>query len=180
MESFPPPYETITLASAVAEDWQPTRLLSGTVQSPQYLVISAEAPGRIVGLPYQSGDAVPMGEKILMLFDDDVRAERDALNSDLELVKAQLLRNLTLEAESLVSQNELDILRARKLSLDAQIAALNAKLSRMSVHAPFTGIGLLTTLGDLMAREVLTTLLASNPQDGLTQSPTRPRQHCSR
>ena len=166
MESFPPPYETITLASAVAEDWQPTRLLSGTVQSPQYLVISAEAPGRIVGLPYQSGDAVPMGEKILMLFDDDVRAERDALNADLELVKAQLLRNLTLEAESLVSQNEVDILRARKLSLDAQVAALNAKLSRMSVHAPFTGkLGVYSQrLGDLMRfGEVLTTLTGVEP-----------------
>ena len=51
MESFPPPYETVTVASAEADEWQPSRLLSGTVQSPEYLAISAETPGRIVELP---------------------------------------------------------------------------------------------------------------------------------
>ena len=35
MESFPPAYETVTVASAKADEWQPTRLLSGTVQSPE-------------------------------------------------------------------------------------------------------------------------------------------------
>ena len=48
MESFPPAYETVTVANAEADEWQPTRLLSGTVQSPEHLVISAETPGRIV------------------------------------------------------------------------------------------------------------------------------------
>ena len=61
MENFPPSYETVTVASAEADEWQPTRLLSGTVQSPEHLVISAETPGRIVELPYQSGEAVPAG-----------------------------------------------------------------------------------------------------------------------
>ena len=91
----------------------------------------------------------------------DVRAERDALNADFELVKAQRSRNLALEAESLVSEDELDILRARRLSLGARIAALNAKLSRMSVRAPFAGkLGVYSQrLGDLMRfGEVLTTL----------------------
>ena len=72
MESFPPAYETVTVASAEADEWQPTRLLSGTVQSPEYLVISAETPGRIVELPYQSGETVPAGAEVLVLFDDDV------------------------------------------------------------------------------------------------------------
>ena len=166
MENFPPAYETVTVASAEADEWQPTRLLSGTVQSPEYLVISAETPGRIVELPYQSGETVPAGAEVLVLFDDDVEAQRDALQADLSLVETQLSRNLTLEADSLVSQDQLDILKARKLSLSAQIAVLEARLSRMTVRAPFAGtMGIYTQrAGDLMRfGEVLTTLTGLTP-----------------
>ena len=88
-------------------------------------------------------------------------SQRDALRADLNLVETQLSRNLTLEADSLVSQDQLDILRARNLSLTAQIAALEARLSRMTVRAPFAGkMGIYTQrVGDLMrVGEVLTTL----------------------
>jgi membrane fusion protein (multidrug efflux system) len=166
METFPPPYETVTVASAEADEWQPTRLLSGTVQSPEYLVVSAETPGRIVELPYQSGETVPAGAEVLVLFDDDVEAQRDALQADLNLVETQLSRNLTLEADSLVSQDQLDILKARKLSVSAQIAVLEARLSRMTVRAPFAGtMGIYSQrVGDLMRfGEVLTTLTGLEP-----------------
>ena len=76
MESFPPPFETVTVASTEADDWQPSRRLSGTVQSPEHLVISAETPGRIVQLPYQSGETVPVDAQVLVLFDDDVEAQQ--------------------------------------------------------------------------------------------------------
>ena len=166
MESFPPPFETVTVARAEADDWQPTRLLSGTVQSPEYLVISAETPGRIVQLPYQSGETVPADAEVLVLFDDDVEAQRDALQADLNLVETQLSRNLTLEADSLVSQDQLDVLKARKLSLSAQIAVLQARLSRMTVRAPFAGtMGIYSQrVGDLMRfGEELTTLTGLKP-----------------
>ena len=166
MESFPPAYETVTVANAQADEWQPTRLLSGTVQSPEHLVISAETPGRIVRLPYRSGETVSAGAEVLVLFDDDVEAQRDALQADLNLVETQLSRNLTLEADSLVSQDQLDILKARKQSLSAQISVLEARLSRMTVRAPFAGtMGIYSQrVGDLMRfGEVLTTLTGLTP-----------------
>jgi len=166
MESFPPPSESITVATVRADIWQPTRLLSGTVRSPEHLVISAEMAGRVVELPYQSGDVVPEGEAILVLFDDDLEAQRTALEADLSLVDMQLQRNRTLEADALVSQDQLDTLKARSLSLKAQIAVLEARLSRMTVRAPFTGaLGIYPQrLGDLMRfGEVLTTLTGLTP-----------------
>ena len=165
MESFPPPAEAITVAEAQADTWVPTRLLSGTVRSPDHLVISAETAGRIVELPFLSGEVVPKGAAILVLFDDDLEAQREALQADLNLVDTQLERNQTLEADSLVSQDQLDTLKARSLSLKAQIAVLEARLSRMTVRAPFTGtLGIYPQrLGDLMRfGEVLTTLTGIN------------------
>ena len=166
MESFPPPSESVTVANARADTWKPTRLLSGTVRSPEHLVISAEMAGRVVELPYRSGDVVPEGEPILVLFDDDLEAQRVALEADLSLVDTQLKRNRTLEADALISQDQLDTLTARSLSLRAQIAVLDARLSRMTVRAPFTGsLGIYPQrLGDLMRfGEVLTTLTGLSP-----------------
>lgn len=166
MESFPPPSESVTVAQAQADTWEPTRLLSGTVRSPEHLVISAEMAGRVVELPFESGEVVPEGAAVLVLFDDDLEAQRAALQADLNLVDTQLERNRTLEADSLISQDQLDTLKARSLSLKAQIAVLDARLSRMTVRAPFKGtLGIYPQrLGDLMRfGEVLTTLTGLNP-----------------
>lgn len=166
MESFPPPSETITITEARADTWAPTRLLNGTVRSPEHLVVSAETAGRIVELPYASGAEVPAGKAVLVLFNDDVVAQRDALEADLKLVQTQLKRNQTLEADALISEDQMDALRARNLSLTAQIAVLNARLSRMTVTTPFAGrLGVYSQrLGDLMDRgEVLTTLIGLDP-----------------
>ena len=85
MESFPPPVETITIAQARSDRWAPTRLLSGTVRSPEHLVIATEIPGRVVELPFASGDTVPKGAAILVLFNDDLEAQRTRTASRLEL-----------------------------------------------------------------------------------------------
>jgi membrane fusion protein (multidrug efflux system) len=167
MESFPPPVETITIAQAQSDSWAPTRLLSGTVRSPEHLVIATEIPGRVVELPFASGDTVPKGAAILVLFNDDLEAQRTALEADLNLVNTQLERNQTLEADALVSRDQLDTLTAQILSLTAQIAVLEARLSRTTVRAPFTGtLGIYPQrVGDLMhLSEVLTTLTGLNTE----------------
>ena len=91
MESFPPPAEAITVAEAQADTWVPTRLLSGTVRSPDHLVISAETAGRIVELPFLSGEVVPEGAAILVLFDDDLEAQREAMPTKTEMIVRILL-----------------------------------------------------------------------------------------
>ena len=167
MESFPPSSETITVAQVRSDSWAPMRLLSGTVRSPEHLVIATEIPGRVVELPFASGDTVPKGAAIVMLFNDDLEAQRTALQADLNLVNTQLKRNQTLEADALVSRDRLDTLTAQTLSLTAQIAVLNARLSRTTVRAPFTGtLGIYPQrVGDLMhLSEVLTTLTGVNAE----------------
>ena len=157
----------LPIAQARSDSWAPTRLLSGTVRSPEHLVIATEIPGRVVELPFASGDTVPKGAAILVLFNDDLEAQRTALQADLNLVNTQLERNQTLEADALVSRDQLDTLTAQTLSLTAQIAVLEARLSRTTVRAPFTGtLGIYPQrVGDLMhLSEVLTTLTGLNAE----------------
>ncbi len=150
--SFPPSYETVTAVKAASESWTPIRRLTGTVRAPEFVEIAAEESGRVMALPHAAGDIVPQGEVILALFDEDLKAQRAALDADLTLVRLQLERIQRLKEESLASQDQLDTLLARSQSLTSQIAALDAQISRMTIRAPFTGrLGIYAqSVGDLM------------------------------
>ena len=126
-ESFPPPYHTVTVDVAQAESWTPVRRLTGSVRAPQFLQLAAEAPGRIVSLPFQAGETVPEGEVILKLFDEDLINQRDALSADQDLVRTQLRRIQKLREDKLASQDQLDTLLAQNRSLQSRIGALNAQ-----------------------------------------------------
>jgi membrane fusion protein (multidrug efflux system) len=157
--SFPPPYETVSAVRAEGESWTPVRRLTGTVRAPEFVEIAAEAAGRVMALPHAAGDIVPQGEVILALFDEDLQAQRAALDADLQLVGMQLKRIQQLKQESLASQDQLDTLLARSQSLKSQIAGLDAQISRMTIRAPFTGrLGIYAqSVGDLMqAGDILT------------------------
>jgi len=150
--SFPPAYETVTAVRAGSESWVPIRRLTGTVRAPEFVEIAADGAGRVMALPHAAGDIVPEGEVILALFDEDLKAQRAALDADLTLVHLQLDRIERLQEQSLASQDQLDTLLARSQSLTSQLAALDARISRMTIRAPFTGrLGIYgQSVGDLM------------------------------
>jgi membrane fusion protein (multidrug efflux system) len=160
-ESMPPNFETITQTPLQVTQWTPIRRLTGSVRAPEYVQISAEAPGRVVALPFAAGEEVPAGAIIVQLFDEDLKAQRDALKADQALVALQIKRTEALKQQSLASQDQLDTLLARAQSLSAQIAALDAQITRLTLRAPFTGrLGIYQqSVGDLMqAGDLLTDL----------------------
>lgn len=160
-ENFPPPYSVVSAQHVQEVEWTPVRRLTGTVRAPEFVQLAAEATGRVVELPVPAGEVVQTGDVVVRLFDEDLKAQRDALQADLDLVELQLQRVQKLKRESLASQDQLDTLLARGQSLRAQIASTDAQLSRLTLRAPFTGrLGIYAqSVGDLMrSGDVLTTL----------------------
>ena len=157
---FPPPYSVVATANVVETQWTPVRRLTGTVRAPNFINVTAEATGKIVALPIAAGEIANKGEILLQLFNEDLKAQRVALEADLNLVLTQLERVESLMERSLASQDQLDTLVARHQSLRAQIAAIDAQLSRLTIYAPFDGrLGIyVQSVGDLMqSGETLTT-----------------------
>ncbi len=160
-ESFPPPYSAVTAGNLAQVEWTPVRKLTGTVRAPQFVEVAAEATGRVVALPVAPGTVVEQGDIILQLFDEDLKAQGEALRADLELIELQINRVKQLKAQSLASQDQLDTLLSRNKAVRAQLAANTAQLSRLTLRAPFTGrLGIYgINVGDLIrAGEVMTTL----------------------
>lgn len=160
-ESFPPPYSAVTAGKLAQVEWTPVRKLTGTVRAPQFIEVAAEATGRLVALPVAPGGVVEKGDIVFQLFDENLKAQGEALQADLELIALQIERVKRLKAQSLASQDQLDTLLSRSKSVRAQLAANTAQLSRLTLRAPFTGrLGIYgVNVGDLIrAGEVMTTL----------------------
>ncbi|EED35045.1 hypothetical protein NOR51B_987 [Luminiphilus syltensis NOR5-1B] len=159
--AFPPPYETVTVAQVEETDWTPVRRLTGTVRAPQFVNLVADETGRIIELPHPAGSVVEAGDVLLKLFDEDLTAQREAVAAEQKLVSTQLKRIEQLKSQSLASQDQFDTLMARSQSLQAQGAALEARMRRLVIRASFAGrLGIYTqSVGDIMQDgEFLTTL----------------------
>ena len=150
--SFPEPYEVVNAQQVSTASHTPVRRLGGTVRRPEFVEISPEVGGRIVALPHQSGAVVKKGQPLLELFSADLTAQQEALKAERDLTITQLGRSQKLQAQSLIAQDDIDVQQARLNALNAQIRAIDAQLTRLTLRAPFDGrIGIYThVVGDMI------------------------------
>ena len=116
---------------------------SGNLISWNEVQISPEAAGRIVFLNLKEGQIVKEGEKLLGLFDEDLRAQEQKLL----LQESIALRNLDRSRELLKSkagtQQETDNAENLINNIRADLNLLRANLKKTILNAPFSGtIGL--------------------------------------
>ena len=150
--SFPEPYEVVNAQHVSTASHTPVRRLGGTVRRPEFVEISPEVGGRIVALPHQSGAIVKRGQPLLELFSADLTAQQEALKAERDLTITQLERSRKLQAQSLIAQDDIDVQQARLNALNAQIRAIDAQLTRLTLRAPFDGrMGIYThVVGDMI------------------------------
>ena len=150
--SFPEPYEVVNAQQVSTASHTPVRRLGGTVRRPEFVEISPEVGGRIVALPHQSGAIVKRGQPVLELFSADLTAQQEALKAERDLTITQLERSRKLQAQSLIAQDDIDVQQARLNALNAQIRAIDAQLTRLTLRAPFDGrMGIYThVVGDMI------------------------------
>ena len=150
--SFPEPYEVVNAQQVGTASHTPVRRLGGTVRRPEFVEISPEVGGRIVALPHRSGAVVKKGQPLLELFSADLTAQQEALKAERDLTITQLGRSRKLKAQSLIAQDDIDVQQARLNALNAQIRAIDAQLTRLTLRAPFDGrMGIYThVVGDMI------------------------------
>lgn len=143
MASAPPPVQTVSTARAEALDWQPTLHAVGTLRAVNGTDLSAEVPGIVDEIRFESGDDVRTGQVLLSLRSGvDVARLREA-QAAVDLARLDYQRNRELAPKGLVSQAALDTAETQLRSTEAQLRQQQEGVSRTSIRAPFGGrIGL--------------------------------------
>lgn len=112
----------------------------GTIRSNESVVIRPEVSGRIVKLNFADGQQVRKGQ-LLIAFDATVnQAEVQQAQAELGIAKANYERTADLARQKFMSDRARDESLANVHVLEAKLALAQARLSKLEIRAPFSGI----------------------------------------
>jgi membrane fusion protein (multidrug efflux system) len=138
--SFQPPPEAVTTTIAKDEHWPATLPAIGSVTAVQGVTVSADLPGIVEDISFDSGRMVQKGEVLLRLDTRQERAQLAAAEAQRTLANANLERARGLREEGVISQAEYDRVAAEQAQAAARVGEIQATIARKTIRAPFGGI----------------------------------------
>jgi membrane fusion protein, multidrug efflux system len=135
-----PPPEAVTTIVTAREEWPATISAIGTVAPVQGVTVSADLPGIVERIAFDSGRSVAQGDVLVELDTRQERAQLTAAEAQLELTRLNFERMERLVAEDAVSRAEYDSAAAAHRQADARIHEIRATIERKTIRAPFSGI----------------------------------------
>ena len=138
--AFQPPPEAVTSIVAQREQWPATMSVIGTMEAVHGVTVSADLPGTVVQINFESGKPVQKGEVLVELDTRQERAQLAALEAQRDLARVQYGRMQQLVKEGVISRVEYDQATAQQKASEANVAEIHATIERKTIRAPFSGI----------------------------------------
>jgi len=138
--SFQPPPEAVTTIVARQEQWPATIAAIGTVAAVQGVTVSADLPGIVEAITFDSGRTVAAGQMLVRLDARQEKAQLAAAEAQRDLARLNLDRVRGLLAEGIVSPSDYDRLSAEDKQAEARVGEIRATIDRKQIRAPFSGI----------------------------------------
>jgi len=138
--SFQPPPEAITTIVAREETWPSTQNVVGTMAAIHGVTVSADLPGTVEQIKFDSGKWVQAGDVLVELDTRQERAQLAAMEAQRELTKINYNRMQQLVNEGVISRSDYDKATADQKAADANAAEVRATIARKTIRAPFSGV----------------------------------------
>lgn len=164
--AFQPPPEAVTTVVVAEERWPSTLAAIGTVAAVQGVTVSADLPGTVERIDFESGQAVRAGQVLALLDTRQEQAQLAAVEAKRELARTTFERMQGLLNDRVISRAEFDQATAAHREAEAQTGEIRAAIHRKTIRAPFSGIlGIReVNLGQYLAGgDPLVSLQALNP-----------------
>jgi len=138
--AFQPPPEAVTTIVVQREQWPATMSVIGSMEAVHGVTVSADLPGTVAKIDFDSGKAVQVGEVLVELDTRQERAQLAALEAQRDLARLNFERSQKLATEGVISRVDFDQATAQQKSTEANVAEIRATIERKTIRAPFTGI----------------------------------------
>jgi membrane fusion protein (multidrug efflux system) len=138
--AFQPPPEAVTTVVASEEQWPATLSAIGTMAAVQGVTVSADLPGTVEKILFESGQSVRAGAVLAVLDTRQEQAQLAALEAQRQLAHLTFDRMQGLLDEHVISQAEFDRATADYRQTDARVGELRAVIERKAIRAPFSGV----------------------------------------
>lgn len=138
--SYQPPPEAVTTVVAGEESWAETLDAIGSVTAVNDVTVSADLPGIVESIAFDSGKSVRAGDLLVQLDTRQEQAQLKAAEAGYSLARLNLDRAKGLRQEGVVSQADFDAASAAYDQAEANVAESRATIGRKTIRAPFAGI----------------------------------------
>ena len=138
--AFQPPPEAVTTIVAQQERWPATLEAIGTVAAVRGVTVSADLPGIVERIAFDSGERVQAGDVLVQLDTRQEQAQLAAAEARRDLARVNLDRMRSLKDQRIVAQAEYDQADAEYKQAVAAEGEIRATIGRKTIRAPFSGI----------------------------------------
>jgi len=137
--SWQPPPEAVTTIVTKVEHWSASLSAFGSVAAVHGVTVSADLPGIVESIDFESGRSVRAGDVLVRLDTSQERAQLAAAKARRDLTKLNLERSQELLEKQVVAQAEYDRMAAEAKQAEAGAGEIQATIERKRIRAPFAG-----------------------------------------
>jgi membrane fusion protein, multidrug efflux system len=138
--SFQMPATAVTTVVAQRQTWPSTLTVIGTAAAIQGVTVSADLPGTIDKIHFESGQWVHEGDILLELDTRQERAQLANVEAQRDLARINYNRAQELVKAGVISHSEYDNASSQQKVTEAQVGDIQAAIARKTIHAPFSGL----------------------------------------
>lgn len=139
-KGFQPPPETVTSVVARQDTLDTTMKAIGTVVAVNGVTVSADLPGVVEQIAFQSGQHVHKGALLVRLDAKQERAQLVAAEAQRDLSNAELNRARGMLESKIIAQAVYDTAAAQAKQAEARVGEIRATIQRKTIVAPFDGV----------------------------------------
>jgi len=138
--SFQPPPTAVTTIVAQQEAWPATLDVIGTVAAIQGVTVSADLPGTVAKIHFESGQWVHEGDILVELDTRQEQAQLAETEAQRDLAHINYGRTQKLVQEGVIARTEYDNVTAQQKVTEGQVGEIHATIARKTIRAPFSGM----------------------------------------
>jgi membrane fusion protein (multidrug efflux system) len=138
--SFQPPPTAVTTIVAQQETWPATLEVIGTAEAIQGVTVSADLPGTVATIHFESGQWVHEGDILVELDTRQEQAQLAETEAQRDLARTNYERTQKLVQEGVLARTEYDNATAQQKVTEGQVGDIRATIARKTIRAPFSGV----------------------------------------
>jgi membrane fusion protein (multidrug efflux system) len=138
--AYQPPPEAITTIVARQETWPSTLNVVGTAAAVHGVTVSADLPGTVDRINFDSGQWVKEGDILATLDIRQEKAQLASMEAQHDLAQVNYDRMQQLVAAGVISRMDYDKAMSDRKATNANAAEIQAMIDRKTIRAPFSGV----------------------------------------
>ena len=129
----------VNMQVAKPERFTETLAVIGSIEANESVVLKSEISGKITGIFFNEGQRIEKGTLLIKVYDDDLQAQLTKAQANLRLTEDVEARQQQLLEREAISRQEYDVAYANLQAAQADVALLEAQISKTEIKAPFDG-----------------------------------------